>query len=52
MFPVFDSAAVERAADDMIPDAGKVLDAPSADEHHGVLLQVMADARDVGRNYT
>src|SRR5215468_4061198 len=39
---------VERAADDVIAHAGQVFDAAAADEHDGVLLQVVADARDVG----
>src|SRR6185503_19658305 len=34
---------VQRAADDVIPDAGEVLHAASADHHDGVLLQIVAD---------
>ena len=41
---------VERAADDVIADARQVLDAAAANEHQRVLLQVVADARDVGRD--
>src|SRR3954469_8065914 len=41
---------VERAADDLVADARQVLDAAAANEHHGVLLQVVALARDVDRD--
>src|SRR3954468_15762417 len=41
---------VERAADDLVADARKVLDAAAAHEHHGVLLEVVALARDVDRD--
>src|ERR687885_2245583 len=41
---------VERAADDLVADARQVLDAAAAHEHHGVLLQVVALARDVDRD--
>src|SRR3954451_16135852 len=41
---------VERAADDLVADARQVLDAAAAHEHDGVLLQVVALARDVDRN--
>src|SRR5919206_3466884 len=45
---VADALGVEGAADDLVADAGKVLHPAAADEHDGVLLQVMPDARDVG----
>src|SRR5206468_7063231 len=38
---------VEGAANDVIADAGKILHATAADEHHRVLLEVMAHTRDV-----
>src|SRR3954464_15310509 len=41
---------VERAADDLVADARQVLDAAAAHEHDGVLLQVVALARDVDRD--
>src|SRR3712207_5275477 len=41
---------VERPADDLVAHAGQVLDAAAADEHLRVLLQVVALARDVGRD--
>src|SRR5262249_153288 len=37
-------------ADDVIAHSGKVLHAAAADEDHGVLLQVVADAGDVRRD--
>src|SRR5213592_3333379 len=47
---ILDSDRVERAADDVVAHPGEVLHAPAADEDHGVLLQIVADARDVGRD--
>src|SRR3954451_20283576 len=41
---------VERAADDLVPHARQVLDAAAAHEHHGMLLEVVALARDVDRD--
>src|SRR5215203_1579695 len=45
---VADTLGVEGAADDLVADAGQVLHPAAADEHDGVLLQVVTDARDVG----
>src|SRR5271168_1946043 len=42
---------VERAANDVIAHAREILDASAAYEHDRVLLQVVADARDVGRDF-
>jgi len=42
---------VGGAADDLVPDAGQILHTTSAHEHHRVLLQVVADARDVGGDF-
>src|ERR1035437_1157849 len=39
---------VECAANDLVAHARQVLDAAAADEHHGVLLKIVPDARDVG----
>src|SRR2546425_11790091 len=41
---------VERSADDLVPDARQVLDAAASDEDDGVLLKIVALARDVGRD--
>src|SRR5207237_757529 len=41
---------VERAADDVIANARQILHAAAANEHERVLLQVVADAGDVGRH--
>src|SRR5256885_13760955 len=41
---------VERAADDVIAHARQILHAAAADEHERVLLQVVADAGNVGRH--
>src|SRR5918999_1408405 len=39
---------VERPADDLVADARQVLHPAAADQHHGVLLEVVALAGDVG----
>src|ERR1700736_1544813 len=39
---------VEGAANDVVPDTGKVLDAAAADEDHRVLLEVVPDPGDIG----
>src|ERR1700742_795062 len=41
---------VQRAAHDLVTHAREVLDAATTHEHDGVLLQVVALARDVGRD--
>src|SRR5262249_30787994 len=45
-----DTDRVERAADHVIADTRQILDAAAANEHQRVLLQVVADAGDVGRH--
>src|SRR3954447_1359392 len=50
LLAVGDAGGVQRAADDLVAHARKVLDAAPADEHDGVLLQVVTLARDVGRD--
>ena len=43
-----DALGVQRAADDVVTNAGQVLDTAAADHDHGVLLQVVAHAGDIG----
>src|SRR3954471_3566832 len=50
LLAVGDAGGVERAAHDLVAHAGQVLDAPTADEHDRVLLQVVTLARDVARD--
>src|SRR3990170_7075082 len=45
--PVGHARGVDRPADDVIADAWQIRHAAAADEHDGVLLEVVADARDV-----
>src|SRR6185369_16564547 len=47
LLAVLHALRVERAAHDVIAHAGQVLDAPAADQHHRVFLQVVAFAADV-----
>src|SRR3954452_13875508 len=48
LLAVPDALGVQRAADDLVAHAREVLHTAAAHEHHRVLLQVVADARDVG----
>src|SRR5512132_131776 len=50
LLAVADAGGVERAAHDLVTHARQVLDAAAAHEHDRVLLQVVALARDVGRD--
>src|ERR1044072_2941065 len=43
LLAVADTVGVERAADDLVADAGQVLHPAPPHEHHRVLLQVVAD---------
>src|SRR3954462_7112421 len=47
LLAVGDAGGVERSPDHLVPEARQVLDAAPADEHDGVLLQVVALAGDV-----
>src|SRR5260221_307323 len=47
LLAVLHALRVERAAHDVVTHAGQVLDAPAANQHHRVLLQVVAFAADV-----
>src|SRR5215203_1534044 len=50
LLAVLHALGIERAADDLVADAGKVLHPAAADEHDGVLLEVVTDTRDVCRD--
>src|SRR5690242_18873950 len=50
LLAVADAGGVQRPAHDLVAHARQVLDAAPAHEHDGVLLQVVALARDVGRD--
>src|SRR5262245_26631019 len=47
LLAVLHTLGIEAAAHDVVAHAGQVLDAPAADEHHRVLLQVVPLAADV-----
>src|SRR5579871_832026 len=47
---VLDALRVERAANDMVAHPGQILDPAAADQHHRMLLQIMAFARDIAGN--
>src|SRR5439155_1415912 len=48
LLPARDARGVEGAPNDVIPDPGEVLHAAAPDHYDRVLLEVVADARDVG----
>src|SRR3954451_13264000 len=48
LLAVADALGVQRTANDLVPNAREVLHTAAAHEHDRVLLQVVADARDVG----
>src|SRR6478735_5899561 len=50
LLAVADAGGVERPAHDLVAHAREVLDAATAHEHDGVLLQIVALARDVRRD--
>src|SRR6188472_2770046 len=50
LLAVLHAGRIERAADDLVPDARQVADATATDEHDGVLLEVVALTGDVGRD--
>src|SRR5450759_3407499 len=50
LLAVADAGCVERAADDVVLDGREVLHAAAPDEHDRVLLEIVADPRDVGRD--
>src|SRR4051794_35361919 len=50
LLTVLHALGVERAADDLVADTGEILHPAAADEHDGVLLEVVTDTRDVGRD--
>ncbi len=51
LFASVDAEAIERAAHDVVTDAGEVTNAAAANEDDGVLLKVVAFAADVGRDF-
>src|SRR5215510_1316368 len=50
LLPIRNADCVERSANHVITDAGKVLHAAASDKNNRVLLQVMTDAGNVGRH--
>src|SRR5215469_18483432 len=50
LLAVPDALRVQGAANDLVAHAGQVADASAAHEHDRVLLEVVPDARDIGRD--
>src|SRR6478735_6589865 len=50
LLAVGDADRIERSANDVIADDGKILHAYAADHHDRVFLEVVSDARDVRRH--
>src|SRR5947209_5067437 len=51
LLAVADAGGVERAPDDLVPDARQVAHPATAHQHDRVLLEVVPHARDVGRDF-
>src|ERR1700689_3504374 len=51
LLAIADAGGVEGAAHDLVAHAGQVLDATAPDENHGVLLQVVPLAGNVGGDF-
>ncbi len=51
LFAICNSQGVKSASNDMVSDTGKVLYTATANEHNGVLLQIVPDPRDIGGNF-
>src|SRR3990170_2760138 len=51
LLTVAHAGGIERAADDVVLDRRQVAHPPSPHEHDAVLLEVVADARDVGGEF-
>src|SRR6267143_5590693 len=49
--PLFDAAGVQRAANDVVTDAGQIFHPAATHEHNGMLLQVVAFVRNVGNDF-
>src|SRR6266567_457733 len=45
------AGSIQRAANHVITNAGKILHTAPADQHDRVLLEVVADARNIGRHF-
>ena len=49
--PSFHTRGIQGAADQVIPDTGKVLHPSAADQYNGVLLKVVTFPGNVGGNF-
>ena len=49
--PALNALAIQRAADNVIADAGQVLHAAPANKDDGVLLQIVPDPRDIACDF-
>ena len=51
LLAVLNATGIQGAADDVVTNAGQILDSPTAYQHHRVLLKVVPLAWDVRRNF-
>ena len=51
LLAVLDTLGIERATHDVVTHTRQILDTAAAHEHDGVLLQIVAFARDVGGDF-
>jgi hypothetical protein len=51
LFPVLNTDRIEGTTDDMVSHSGKIFDSSSPNQDDGVLLEIMTNAWDIGRNF-
>src|SRR5258708_7742543 len=51
LLAILDARGIQRSAHDVIPHSRQILHAAAAHQHDGVLLQVVADARNIRRHF-
>jgi hypothetical protein len=51
LLSVLNAYGVQSTADDVIPNSRKVLHPPPSNENNGVLLEVVANPRDISSNF-
>lgn len=50
MSPILDTNRVQRTTDEMVSDTWEILHTPPPHQNDGVLLEIVANAGNIGRN--
>jgi hypothetical protein len=51
LFPVLNAYGIQGATDDMIPNSRKIFYPSSSNENNGMLLEVVANPRDISGDF-